>query len=390
MPRALRPAASTPALGLALGLALALVPAGTAGAAEPSPVFVDVAVATVWTSPDSPRPVDRPALANPSDVPGWLAAMSTADKLDLTDSDRTQTQALYGQRVEVLGRRAGWTEVAVPGQPTPKNRVGYPGWIPDDQLTESAGFAAPATDRPTAVVDAAATTWLHEDLALTSRATEVSANTRLPVLDERERAVLVATPSDGVRWVAADAVTVVADGEPAPAPTGAELVASAREFLGRPYLWGGRAGYGLDCSGLTGTVYGMHGITIPRDASAQADGGQKVEKDQLQPGGLLLYARDHGGRARRRHRRPGRGAGVPRRGPGAVRAARHRAPVLRAAVAPGGGRDAARRRPGPGRARRAAHRELHRPRSVAAGRPGATTTGGAGVSPHRRRSRPRL
>lgn len=287
MLRVLRPASST----LVLGIVLALVPAA---ALEPAPTFVDVAVATVWTSPESPRPVDRPALANPSDVPGWLAAMSTADKLDLTGSDRTQTQALYGQRVEVLDRRDGWTEVAVPGQPTPKNPAGYPGWIPDDQLTGSAGFAALADERPTAVVDAAATTWLHDDVALTRRATEVSANTRLPVLDERGHAVLVATPSDGARWVAADAVTVVADGEAAPSPTGAELVDTARGFLGRPYLWGGRAGYGLDCSGLTGTVFGMHAVTIPRDASAQAAEGRTVAKDRLAPGDLLFYARDNG------------------------------------------------------------------------------------------------
>lgn len=285
----LRPAVSALLLGSAL-----TAPAGTAAADGPSSLFVDVAVATVWTSPTSPRPIDAPALANPSDVPGWLAAMSTADKLDLTSSDRTQTQVLYGRRVEVLDRRDGWTEVAVPGQPTPKNAAGYPGWIPDAQLTDSAGFAALAADRPTAVVDGGPTTWLHSDLALTRRVTEVSANTRLPVLDERDGAVLVATPSDGVRWVAADAVTVVGEDEDAPAPTGAELVATARGFLGRPYLWGGRAGHGLDCSGLTGTVLELHGITIPRDASAQATGGRPVATDRLQPGDLLFYAGENG------------------------------------------------------------------------------------------------
>ncbi|RZT85392.1 cell wall-associated NlpC family hydrolase [Pseudonocardia sediminis] len=294
MLRSLRSVASV----LAPALALALIPVTTAEASVPtsppsSSTVVDVAVATVWTSPDSPRPVDRPALANPSDVPGWLAAMTTAQKLDLTSSNRTQTQALYGRHVEVLDRRGGWTQVAVPGQPTPKNAAGYPGWIPDAQLTDSAGFAALTADRPTAVVSAPLT-WLHEDLALTRRATEVSANTRLPVLDSRDGAVLVATPSDGVRWVAASAVTVVADGEAAPSPTGADLVATARGFLGRPYLWGGRAGYGLDCSGLAGTVYGVHGITVPRDASAQATGGRTVEKNRLQPGDLLFYGRQGG------------------------------------------------------------------------------------------------
>ena len=260
----------------------------------------------MWTSPQSPRPIDRPALTNPVDVHGWLDAMSTADKLDLTESNRTQTQALYGARVQVLDRRDGWTEVAVPGQPTPKNPVGYPGWIPDAQLTASPGFDTLTAERPTAVVDGAATTWLHEDPLLTRRSMEISANTRLPVLGApggtdssggsggAPGAVLVATPSGGSGWVAADVVTVTPHGESAPAPTGEDLVRSAREFLGRPYLWGGRAGFGLDCSGFTGTLYGMHGITIPRDASAQATGGQKVPTDRLAPGDLLFYATDGG------------------------------------------------------------------------------------------------
>lgn len=284
--RALRPAAAV--LALVLGAAPALPGPG------PAPTFVDVAVATVWTSPGSPRAVDRPALANPVDVPAWLDAMSVADKLDLTGANRTQTQALYGRPVVVLERRDGWAEVAVPGQPTPKSAAGYPGWVPESQLTDAPGFAALAASRPTAVVDRAATTWLHSDPLLTGRDVEISADTRLPVLGERPGAVLVATPSDGVRWVAADAVTVRPLGEAAPAARGDALVRAARLFLGRPYLWGGRAGFGLDCSGFTGMLHGMHGITIPRDAFAQARSGRPVVPDRLQPGDLLFYAHDGG------------------------------------------------------------------------------------------------
>src|ERR1700754_4010593 len=86
-----------------------------AAASTPPTAFVDVSVATVWTSPDSPRPVDRPALTNPVDLDGWLSSMTLAQKLDLTAGNRTQTQALYGQQVYVLATQGDWAEVAVPG-----------------------------------------------------------------------------------------------------------------------------------------------------------------------------------------------------------------------------------------------------------------------------------
>jgi hypothetical protein len=139
---------------------------GSSAAAWPPSAYVDVSVATVWTAPASPRPVDHPALTNPVNIPSWLADMSLADKLGLTDGNLTKTQALYGSRVYVLAEQAGWDEVAVPGQPTPKNPLGYPGWVPAVQLTVGPGFAALASHRPVALVQAP-TAWLYGNSALT-------------------------------------------------------------------------------------------------------------------------------------------------------------------------------------------------------------------------------
>jgi cell wall-associated NlpC family hydrolase len=62
-------------------------------------------------------------------------------------------------------------------------------------------------------------------------------------------------------------------------------------FLDLPYLWGGRSGFAVDCSGLTSAVYEAHGVTIPRDAGAQAlhGHGERVGDDDLAPGDLLFY-----------------------------------------------------------------------------------------------------
>jgi gamma-D-glutamyl-L-lysine dipeptidyl-peptidase len=265
--------------------------AGAAAATSPPSAYVDVSVATVWTAPTSPRPVDHPALTNPVNIPRWLSDMSLADKLGLTSDNLTQTQALYGNRVYLLGQQGGWDAVAVPGQPTPKNPLGYPGWVPSVQLTAGQGFAALQSHQPFALVQAP-TAWLYDNSALTRENMQISANTRLPVLARAGQAILAATPDGGAKWLSARDATVYRSASDIPYPTGASLAAYAQRFLHRPYLWAGRSGFAFDCSGFTSTIYQVNGITIPRDASAQAQygGGRMVSNNDLQAGDLLFYA----------------------------------------------------------------------------------------------------
>ena len=77
-----------------------------------------------------------------------------------------------------------------------------------------------------------------------------------------------------------------------PRPTGRQLVRTAKTFLHQPYVWAGRSSFGFDCSGLTGTVYQVHGITIPRDSGPQAKDprARRVAKKNLRAGDLLFYS----------------------------------------------------------------------------------------------------
>lgn len=77
-------------------------------------------------------------------------------------------------------------------------------------------------------------------------------------------------------------------------PSGGAVVETATRWLGVPYLWGGRTGGGVDCSGFVQAVYALHGIDLPRDSDLQAERGTAVEPGAdfgaLEAGDLLFFA----------------------------------------------------------------------------------------------------
>jgi len=77
----------------------------------------------------------------------------------------------------------------------------------------------------------------------------------------------------------------------------ANIVKTALDALGTPYVWGGTASNGFDCSGLVQWAYGQHGIRVPRMSRDQARAGSEVPPvvDALRPGDILLFAAQPGG-----------------------------------------------------------------------------------------------
>lgn len=92
------------------------------------------------------------------------------------------------------------------------------------------------------------------------------------------------------------------DGEAAaPAPVdipatdgslGAQAVSVAMQFLGTPYVWGGAAPGGFDCSGLTMYAYGQLGIGLSHFTGAQWNEGTRIPYDQMLPGDLVFFHSD--------------------------------------------------------------------------------------------------
>ncbi len=77
----------------------------------------------------------------------------------------------------------------------------------------------------------------------------------------------------------------------------ADIVKTALDAVGTPYVWGGTAANGFDCSGLVQWAYAQHGIRVPRMSRDQSRSGTEVTPviEALRPGDILLFAAQPGG-----------------------------------------------------------------------------------------------
>jgi cell wall-associated NlpC family hydrolase len=88
----------------------------------------------------------------------------------------------------------------------------------------------------------------------------------------------------GVSAVAPQSDTIVA-----PPPTHGGVVGIAMSQLGTPYVWGGSAPGGFDCSGLVMWAYAQVGVSLPHSSYALYGMGVPVSRDELEPGDLVFF-----------------------------------------------------------------------------------------------------
>jgi cell wall-associated NlpC family hydrolase len=76
--------------------------------------------------------------------------------------------------------------------------------------------------------------------------------------------------------------------------TASSVLATADDYVGTRYVWGGTTPRGFDCSGFVQYVFRQHGIELPRTSRQQAQVGEYVPASlsALEVGDLLFFATD--------------------------------------------------------------------------------------------------
>jgi cell wall-associated NlpC family hydrolase len=197
-------------------------------------------------------------------------------------SDRAEmvTAAVLGQRLRLLERRGAWLRVAAPD--------GYLGWADGPQVWLPGGADGDWFETPCYQVRRVVAPVRTAPRRTASVLQFAAAGSLLPKVRRRSGWVNVRIPMLGTGWIE-DIDEFTCPGR----TLRRTLVHTAERFLGVPYLWGGVSGCGIDCSGLVQTVYGLHGIALPRDTTDQVMMGNSVGTDprRWQAGDLVFFGR---------------------------------------------------------------------------------------------------
>jgi hypothetical protein len=202
-------------------------------------------------------------------------------------SSELSTQSTLGTLLNVLKKEDGWYLVQTPD--------GYLGWL------DSGGFEL--TDK------AGADTWVNNERVIylpdfgfsysspggSGIVSDLVAGNILRKLGQEGGFTKVQYPDGREAYIMADEAMDYQAWLDSRSPTAENILRTASRFMGRPYLWGGTSGKGVDCSGFTKTVFYLNGLMLPRDASQQVHTGVEVETDttfsNLLPGDLLFFGR---------------------------------------------------------------------------------------------------
>lgn len=158
------------------------------------------------------------------------------------------TQLLMGETVDVFEEAEGWCWVQAHGD-------GYVGYMADTALSIR-------TSEPTHIV-AVPRTFVYPgpDMKLPTEAA-LSMGSKISVKGEAETRGTTYLLLSGGGAVVAKHVSPIGQVFNDP-------VSVAEQFLRTPYLWGGRSGHGIDCSGLVQLCYAMCGVSLQRDTAMQ-------------------------------------------------------------------------------------------------------------------------
>ena len=196
---------------------------------------ISVPVTNVWRVPNKIRKIDALSVASKPDMANWTKNLTVADKNWLIG--RTDTQALYGDRVQVLKESGNWVYIAVADQFNTNQVKGYEGWVPK---THVKAYTPAENDREIAIVTAKIASLYNEPkLHDKYKFIDISYTTILEVVKEERDWLQVQTKTDGLKYVRQKDVKVYKDFASIPKPISSRTCGQ-RQTVCRTSLFMGR------------------------------------------------------------------------------------------------------------------------------------------------------
>ena len=158
------------------------------------------------------------------------------------------------------------------------------------EVTEAPAVEETVTEAP--VVD----DFGNEDNYEAEEAARIAAEEEAARIAAEEEAARIAAEEEAARIAAEEeAARIAAEEEAAasaPAATGnvSALLSNASQYLGTPYVWGGKSPSGFDCSGFVQYVFMQtYGIDVGGYTGAQEYAGTQISVAEAQPGDLYFW-----------------------------------------------------------------------------------------------------
>jgi cell wall-associated NlpC family hydrolase len=179
------------------------------------------------------------------------------------------TELLMGETVQIFERANGWGWVQA-------DTDAYAGYVPESAI----GDVVAATHR---IIVPRSFLYPSAELRKPPVAA-LSMGSRVTFVGEAETRgtkYLLTEEGEGV---------IAAHCKPVAESVSDDYVSVALRFLETPYLWGGRSGFGIDCSGLVQLSMAMAGKVAQRDTDMQVKSlGVEITREELRRGDLVFW-----------------------------------------------------------------------------------------------------
>ena len=194
-------------------------------------------------------------------------------------SAESATQVMMGTPLQVLEKKGGWTRAITP--------EGYISWVSSGSITymDKAEFDAYQAAKKV-IVTTKYTTMYEGPSEQSQMVSDVVWGNILLDLGDAGMYWRKVSISDGrTGYIPQRDVMDFEKWLDSRNPTADNIIATAKQFIGVPYMWGGTSIKAVDCSGFCKSTYFLNGIVLARDASQQCLTGDGVDISKYVDGG---------------------------------------------------------------------------------------------------------